>query len=106
MFLAEYAGPLFCYMMFFPRPPFFYGEEAATQPRATVVEWAAACWTFHYAKRILETLFVHRFSNNTMPLLNLFKNCSYYWGFAAFIGYFVNHPLYTPPSEFQVSCAH
>ena len=33
-----------------------------------------------------------------MPLTNLFKNCGYYWGFAAFVSYFVNHPLYTPPS--------
>lgn len=32
-----------------------------------------------------------------MPVFNLFKNCTYYWGFAAFVGYFVNHPLYTPP---------
>uniref|UniRef100_A0A914YM01 Steroid 5-alpha reductase C-terminal domain-containing protein n=1 Tax=Panagrolaimus superbus TaxID=310955 RepID=A0A914YM01_9BILA len=32
-----------------------------------------------------------------MPIRNLFKNCSYYWGFAAFMSYFVNHPLYTPP---------
>ena len=52
----------------------------------------------HYAKRLYETQFVHRFSNGTMPLTNLFKNCSYYWGFAAFMSYFVNHPLYTPPA--------
>lgn len=37
---------------------------------------AAACWTAHYAKRILETIFVHRFSHNTMPIRNLFKVCS------------------------------
>jgi very-long-chain enoyl-CoA reductase len=33
-----------------------------------------------------------------MPVTNLFKNCGYYWGFAAFVSYFVNHPLYTAPS--------
>ena len=38
-----------------------------------------------------------------MPLFNLFKNCSYYWGFAAFVSYFVNHPLYTPPPQQQAS---
>ena len=28
---------------------------------------------------------------------NLFKNCGYYWAYAAYISYFINHPLYTPP---------
>ena len=34
---------------------------------------AMACWTFHYAKRLFETVFVHRFSHSTMPIRNLFK---------------------------------
>ena len=37
-----------------------------------------------------------------MPLRNLFKNCTYYWGFAAFMAYFINHPLYTEPGQVQV----
>ena len=34
-----------------------------------------------------------------MPIFNLFRNCAYYWGFAAYVSYFVNHPLYTPPPQ-------
>lgn len=96
VFLAEYAGPLFCYMLTYWRPAIFYGPGAAAKPYHYAVNLAAACWTFHYAKRILETLFVHRFSHATMPMANLFKNCSYYWGFAFYVGYYINHPLYTP----------
>lgn len=40
-----------------------------------------------------------------MPLFNLFKNCAYYWGFSAYISYFVNHPLYTPPPVTQTYAA-
>jgi len=97
VFIAEYAGPLLIYLMFFPRPPWVYGFDAVREPRAEVVSYACICWSVHYAKRLLETMFVHRFSNGTMPIMNLFKNCSYYWGFTAFVAYFVNHPQYTPP---------
>ncbi|XP_031554831.1 probable very-long-chain enoyl-CoA reductase art-1 [Actinia tenebrosa] len=97
VFLAEYAGPLVLYLLLYTRPALIYGPEASAQPIAQVVHIAAACWGFHYAKRILETLFIHRFSKGTMPISNLIKNCSYYWGFGFFVGYFINHPLYTPP---------
>lgn len=97
VFLTEYFGPLVIYLIFYARPGFIYGQDAASQPRELVVHVAAACWTFHYAKRLLETIFVHRFSHATMPILNIFKNSGYYWGFAAFVSYFINHPLYTPP---------
>jgi very-long-chain enoyl-CoA reductase len=36
-----------------------------------------------------------------MPVANLFRNCAYYWGYAAYVSYFVNHPKYTPPNETQ-----
>ncbi|CAI8045894.1 Very-long-chain enoyl-CoA reductase, partial [Geodia barretti] len=95
VFLAEYAGPLAVYLLFYPRPALVYGTSRAGTDIAVHV--AMVCWTLHYAKRLLETLFVHRFSHATMPLRNLFKNCSYYWGFTAFVSYYINHPLYTPP---------
>lgn len=34
---------------------------------------ACMCHSFHYVKRILETVFVHRISHGTMPLRNIFK---------------------------------
>jgi very-long-chain enoyl-CoA reductase len=97
VFLFEYAGPFFVYPLFYLRPSFIYGANA-NRPVADVVTLALICHSLHYAKRLYETQFVHRFSNGTMPFSNLFKNCTYYWGFSAFISYFVNHPLYTPPS--------
>lgn len=97
VFLCEYAGPLFCYMINYLRPSFIYGAQGAANTNYhQVVHIAAICWSFHYIKRILETIFVHRFSHSTMPMMNLFKNCSYYWGFAFYVGYYINHPLYTP----------
>lgn len=99
VFLTEYAGPLLIYLLFYFRLPFIYGNKHAfTSSPYSVVHLACACHSFHYIKRLLETLFVHRFSHGTMPFRNIFKNCTYYWGFAAWLAYYINHPLYTPPA--------
>lgn len=39
VFLCEYAGPLFTYLIFYPRPSLIYGAAAATQKYADVVQW-------------------------------------------------------------------
>lgn len=96
VFLAEYMGPFVLYFLFYLRPSVIYGAEARTAPTHLYVHIACGAYLFHYAKRVLETLLIHRFSNATMPLNNLFKNCTYYWGFTCFIAYYINHPLYTP----------
>jgi very-long-chain enoyl-CoA reductase len=68
VFVLEYFGPLVVY----------------TAWRDTH-DVDVVLWSLHYAKRLLETLVVHKFSRATMPLTNLFRNCAYYWGAAALI---------------------
>lgn len=133
-------------------------------PSPLSLRLACACHTFHYMKRLIETIFVHRFSHGTMPLRTIVRvrtrqlplkkthlrspplkcvasfslshtsccdndfslrsvsnteyiffistcsyicfvcfftqNCAYYWGFSAWLAYYINHPLYTPPCKF------
>ena len=106
VFFWEYFGPLVAYALVYAFPSIVYpwavkgkgwGAAPSIPPKHPVQALALAYWTFHYAKRLVETFFVHKFSHGTMPLTNLFKNCAYYWGFAAYVSYFVNHPAYTPP---------
>jgi len=96
VFLTEYSGPFFLYAIFYMRPSFIYGPGASTAPMHRYAHIACAAYLFHFGKRVLETQYIHRFSHSTMPIMNIFKNCSYYWIFAAAIAYYINHPLYTP----------
>uniref|UniRef100_A0A8B9JDD4 Trans-2,3-enoyl-CoA reductase-like 2b n=1 Tax=Astyanax mexicanus TaxID=7994 RepID=A0A8B9JDD4_ASTMX len=104
VFLAESVGPLFVYLLFYYRLPFIYGpaHSYSRSPHA-VVRLACICHTLHYIKRLVETIFVHRFSQGTLPVQTIMLNCVYYWGFAAWLAYYINHPLYTTPSEYRPS---
>ncbi|MEW5304386.1 MAG: hypothetical protein WDW36_006997 [Sanguina aurantia] len=101
VFFWEYFGPMCVYPLFFFFPHIFYPFHTRPVQHALVQKLATAYWCSHYAKRIYETYFVHRFGHATMPVANLVRNCAYYWGFAAFVSYFVNHPLYTAPAPMQ-----
>lgn len=102
VFIVEYLGPLVIVLLYALRPAFIFGAEAASAPWNPIAKLAVLCWTLHFAKREFETLFIHKFSRPTMPLSNLFKNCTYYWSFGAFIGYPLAHPAFTAPSDMHV----
>ncbi|KAJ4458620.1 putative enoyl reductase [Paratrimastix pyriformis] len=67
VFLAEYAGPLAIVPIVALVRPWSTGP-----PSRPPTHWS---W----------------------PRFNLAKNCTYYWGAAVMVGYFLMHPLYTAP---------
>eukprot|EP00199_Chlamydomonas_sp_CCMP681_P007022 CAMPEP_0119107156 /NCGR_PEP_ID=MMETSP1180-20130426/8574_1 /TAXON_ID=3052 ORGANISM="Chlamydomonas cf sp, Strain CCMP681" /NCGR_SAMPLE_ID=MMETSP1180 /ASSEMBLY_ACC=CAM_ASM_000741 /LENGTH=300 /DNA_ID=CAMNT_0007092605 /DNA_START=91 /DNA_END=990 /DNA_ORIENTATION=- len=97
VFFWEYFGPLVVYPLFYALPHLLYPGVTPPAQRPLVQTLALAYWSFHYSKRIFETFLVHKFGHDTMPIMNLVRNCAYYWGFAAYVSYFNNHPLYTAP---------
>ncbi|OWK60370.1 Trans-2,3-enoyl-CoA reductase-like [Lonchura striata] len=98
-FLTEYTGPLLIYLLFYIRLSTIYDQvESRKNFRHPVVHLACFCHCLHYIRHLLETLFVHKFSEGHTPLKNMIKGCAFYWGFTSWIAYYINHPWYTPPS--------
>lgn len=107
VFFWEYLGPMLIYPLFWSKfgRNLIHGIDPDVQPTLLVQDLACIYFCLHFAKRIWETFHVHKFSHATMPIFNLFRNCAYYWTFAAFVSYFINHPLYTPPELYQTAIA-
>ncbi|KDN53015.1 hypothetical protein K437DRAFT_219683 [Tilletiaria anomala UBC 951] len=76
VFLTEYFGPLFIHPLIYLYGPAIYGKNFQ---HSKMQQYVLVMVLAHYAKRELETLFVHRFSNATMPMFNIFKNSFHYW---------------------------
>jgi len=90
VYIAEYLGPWAIYALFALKIlPVYKNPETPLNINQKV---AFMLWMTHYTKRLLETIFVHEFGTLTMPVFNLFKNCLYYWSFAAAVGFNVNLP--------------
>ncbi|KAI0749310.1 3-oxo-5-alpha-steroid 4-dehydrogenase-domain-containing protein [Daedaleopsis nitida] len=75
VFLVEYAGPLVIHPLFYHFPRVFFGGPVQ---HSLLQKYVYAAVLLHFAKRELETVFVHRFSHGTMPFFNIFKNSAHY----------------------------
>ncbi|KAG5513219.1 hypothetical protein PMAC_001589 [Pneumocystis sp. 'macacae'] len=79
VFLVEYIGPLLIHPLIYGCPliqQLLYGKVVFHSSSQRIV---FVLVLLHFIKRELETLFVHRFSIDTMPRRNLFKNSFHYW---------------------------
>ncbi|KAI9697338.1 MAG: 3-oxo-5a-steroid 4- dehydrogenase [Bogoriella megaspora] len=91
VFIVEYLGPLLIHPIFYFLRPYIY-SNAPSAP-STLQTLSFAMIAAHFLKREFETLFVHRFSNASMPLFNIFKNSGHYWFLSGLlIAYFTYSP--------------
>ncbi|KAJ5101658.1 3-oxo-5-alpha-steroid 4-dehydrogenase C-terminal [Penicillium alfredii] len=95
VFIIEYLGPLVIPALFlFPlRSLLYFNLDKPLHEASETQLLVCLLLTVHFLKREFETVFVHRFSNATMPARNIFKNSAHYWALAGFnIAYWVFRP--------------
>ncbi|KAL0941254.1 steroid alpha reductase family protein [Colletotrichum truncatum] len=78
VFVIEYIGPILIHAAVVGLRPYIY-SGADKKPLSPTQLLVFAMFLGHFFKREYETLFVHKFSANTMPLRNIFKNSFFYW---------------------------
>jgi len=94
VFVLEYLGPILFHVAVVAARPLLYKNATAWELSPT--QWLAfAMISLHFVKREIETLFVHKFSANTMPVKNIFKNCFFYWAVSGLLCAYV---IYSPNS--------
>ena len=71
VYITEYTGPIIINALLFLRIGHFNNPF--------IITLIFLMTTFHYAKRVWESIFVHSFTRDTMTILALIPNCSYYW---------------------------
>ncbi|EOQ99013.1 hypothetical protein E3P92_03385 [Wallemia ichthyophaga] len=75
VFLVEYAGPLLIHPFFYHLSTLIYRKHFT---HSNMQALAYTLILIHFFKREFETIFIHRFSNSTMPFLNIFRNSAHY----------------------------
>jgi len=61
-------------------------------------ELGAALWTAHFARRALESAFVHRYSKPSIGAGDYLTEYLYYWGFGAWIAWSLSAPPHLAPA--------
>ncbi|KAG1738438.1 3-oxo-5-alpha-steroid 4-dehydrogenase-domain-containing protein [Suillus paluster] len=98
VFLVEYAGPMLIHPAIYYFPEIFYGGPVQ---HSMLQRYVLTFVMLHFAKRELETLFVHRFSHATMPFKNIFKNSAHYHlGSGLALAYSIYSPVYGATSPY------
>ena len=88
------SGPQFSFMigdLFEYIPPLFIWAAVVLYSKVPIefeyVQITSVMWIMHYCKRSFEAVFIHTYSQRTLPIFSLidnstFKNCLYYWCFS------------------------
>ncbi|KAI9737268.1 MAG: 3-oxo-5a-steroid 4- dehydrogenase [Claussenomyces sp. TS43310] len=93
VYVIEYLGPIVIHLVVPLLRPYIYQSSSTSDKMSTVQYLSQAMIVLHFLKREFETLFVHRFSNETMPFFNVFKNSGHYWFLSGInIAYWIYSP--------------
>jgi very-long-chain enoyl-CoA reductase len=76
------------------------GANLSAAPVAALL--SAGLWCFHFARRTLESAFVHRYTKPAVPIGDVLTEYVYYWGFAAWNAVAVFSPSYSAPAPVQL----
>jgi very-long-chain enoyl-CoA reductase len=82
VFMIEYFGPILIHSILYQLSLYYNVSNTNAELSKNVYYMHL----IHYAKREFESVFVHSFSNATMPLFNVFKNSFHYWILNGLIG--------------------
>lgn len=106
--MVEYFGPILLHALIVALRPYIYpalsfapawwpyAYENGRQTPTSKVQWLVfALFQLHFIKRELETIFLHKFSANTMPAWNIFRNSFFYWAAAGLLS---AYDVYAPGS--------